>query len=319
MEQQSAAGQQQAQQQLTYEKLLAVVLGLNKKIEVLTSGMQSLQQAAQVRTQPQAQLQNGLPVPAPVPSPPPQAPQQHVADERGDGPESKTADGETKRDAASVASDEAQATAAAASNEMSTLMQHHMVEDMVGMDSSLEVAGVVPDTGSVAVVSMEDPNLITNMNTGPAAVASATGGGPWESFGPEPLLLHETTAAEHFHEHANDGGSKLDPPAPPSENYAIFVSDIPRNVSAEQLKEAFSSIGAVYSAEVVKNRKTGEAKGFGFVHFYTMDDVYKALDWQERPSFFDASAGKMCECVGMLMQPNPTPRLEGATRPAVTS
>jgi len=82
-------------------------------------------------------------------------------------------------------------------------------------------------------------------------------------------------------------------PDSPSREYGVYVSDIARGVTNEQLKDAFSSIGRVYDALIVKNKFTGETKGYGFVRFHNMDDVYAALDCKELPRFEDSVSHKL--------------------------
>jgi RNA recognition motif-containing protein len=48
----------------------------------------------------------------------------------------------------------------------------------------------------------------------------------------------------------------------------LFVGGLDWRVTSEQLKEAFEKIGPVSDAFVVKDRDTGDSRGFGFV---TMD------------------------------------------------
>lgn len=84
-----------------------------------------------------------------------------------------------------------------------------------------------------------------------------------------------------------------DAPESPSREYGIYVSDIARGVTDEQLRDAFSSIGKVYDALIVKNKFTGETKGYGFVRFYNMDDVFSALDCKELPRFEDSVSHKL--------------------------
>ena len=45
----------------------------------------------------------------------------------------------------------------------------------------------------------------------------------------------------------------------------IFVGNLSGNTTSDQLLEAFKAHGEVVSAEVVKDRRTGESKGFGFI------------------------------------------------------
>eukprot|EP01133_Synstelium_polycarpum_P014591 gene14591-17252_t len=58
------------------------------------------------------------------------------------------------------------------------------------------------------------------------------------------------------------------------------------------LKEEFSKIADVAEAIVVKNKHSGETKGYGFVKFTSMHDCYRAVDWATPPSFKDSISGK---------------------------
>ncbi|KAN0022674.1 hypothetical protein ACTFIU_004875 [Dictyostelium citrinum] len=74
--------------------------------------------------------------------------------------------------------------------------------------------------------------------------------------------------------------------------YGVFVSDIARGVTDEQLKEEFSKIGDVLEAVVVKNKHSGETKGYGFVKFYHMADAQHAIETPNPPLFKDGITGK---------------------------
>ncbi|KYR00147.1 RNA-binding region RNP-1 domain-containing protein [Tieghemostelium lacteum] len=74
--------------------------------------------------------------------------------------------------------------------------------------------------------------------------------------------------------------------------YGIFISDIARGVTDEQLKEEFSKIGEVAEAVVVKNKHSGETKGYGFVKFYSLNDAYAAIESTNPPTFKDSVSGK---------------------------
>jgi RNA recognition motif-containing protein len=75
--------------------------------------------------------------------------------------------------------------------------------------------------------------------------------------------------------------------------FAVYVSDIARGTTDEQLKQAFERCAPVRDAFVVRNKYTGETKGYGFVCFQSMEDVYKCLDWDSLPRFKDAKTGRM--------------------------
>ena len=45
----------------------------------------------------------------------------------------------------------------------------------------------------------------------------------------------------------------------------IFVGNLPREITEEDLQEAFGAYGKVASVSVIKDKFTGEPRGFGFV------------------------------------------------------
>jgi RNA recognition motif-containing protein len=45
----------------------------------------------------------------------------------------------------------------------------------------------------------------------------------------------------------------------------LYVGNLPYNVTDDQLREAFGAYGKVESVELITDRFTGQAKGFGFV------------------------------------------------------
>ena len=57
----------------------------------------------------------------------------------------------------------------------------------------------------------------------------------------------------------------------------LYVGNLPKATTDDQLKTLFAQAGAVTLAEVVKDRKTGEAKGFGFVTMADQGAADKAI------------------------------------------
>jgi RNA recognition motif-containing protein len=58
--------------------------------------------------------------------------------------------------------------------------------------------------------------------------------------------------------------------AAPSDNFIgfymkLFVANISRECTEEELNEAFSACGEVKSLKIIKDRDTGQSRGFGFV------------------------------------------------------
>lgn len=45
----------------------------------------------------------------------------------------------------------------------------------------------------------------------------------------------------------------------------IYVGNLERNVTEDELRQAFEAFGQVSSAAIIKDKYTGESRGFGFV------------------------------------------------------
>lgn len=61
------------------------------------------------------------------------------------------------------------------------------------------------------------------------------------------------------------------------DDFRIFVGDLGKEVTDEVLKMAFSGYGSFKRARVVRDKKTGKTKGYGFVSFGEAADFSKAL------------------------------------------
>ena len=58
----------------------------------------------------------------------------------------------------------------------------------------------------------------------------------------------------------------------------IYVGNLSYKVTEEDLKEAFEAFGQVGSASVVKDRYSGESRGFGFVEMPTKAEAEAAIE-----------------------------------------
>lgn len=65
----------------------------------------------------------------------------------------------------------------------------------------------------------------------------------------------------------------------------IYVGNLSREASADDLREAFEAFGQVDSAHVVKDRFTGESRGFGFVEMPSNDEAQAAIDGMNEKEF----------------------------------
>ena len=57
----------------------------------------------------------------------------------------------------------------------------------------------------------------------------------------------------------------------------IYVGNLSFNVSESDLKDLFSQHGAVQTASVIKDKYSGESRGFGFVEMPEKEEALKAI------------------------------------------
>lgn len=57
----------------------------------------------------------------------------------------------------------------------------------------------------------------------------------------------------------------------------IYVGNLPYGINDEELKTMFTEFGEVASAKVIKDRYSGQSKGFGFVEMPSNSDADKAI------------------------------------------
>lgn len=58
----------------------------------------------------------------------------------------------------------------------------------------------------------------------------------------------------------------------------IYVGNLPYETSEEDLREMFGEFGAVSSVNIIKDRVSGNSKGFGFVEMDDDEAGQKAID-----------------------------------------
>lgn len=58
----------------------------------------------------------------------------------------------------------------------------------------------------------------------------------------------------------------------------LYVGNLLYEVTDDDLKAHFSTVGSVVSATVIKFRDTGRSKGFGFVEMSSEEEAQKAID-----------------------------------------
>ena len=57
----------------------------------------------------------------------------------------------------------------------------------------------------------------------------------------------------------------------------IFVGNLSNRVSTEALQQAFTAFGQVSSVDIIKDKFSGESKGFGFVEMPTKNEALAAM------------------------------------------
>ncbi len=58
----------------------------------------------------------------------------------------------------------------------------------------------------------------------------------------------------------------------------IYVGNLSYEVTEEDLKQAFEAFGQVESVKIIKDRFSGESKGFGFVEMPAKDEAQSAIN-----------------------------------------
>ena len=58
----------------------------------------------------------------------------------------------------------------------------------------------------------------------------------------------------------------------------IYVGNLASSVTDEQLKGLFEEYGTVDSANIIKDRASGESKGFGFIEMPESEEAKKAIE-----------------------------------------
>ena len=58
----------------------------------------------------------------------------------------------------------------------------------------------------------------------------------------------------------------------------IYVGNLSRDVTEVDLRQAFEAFGQVESANIIKDRFSGESRGFGFVEIPSKDEAQAAIE-----------------------------------------
>ncbi len=58
----------------------------------------------------------------------------------------------------------------------------------------------------------------------------------------------------------------------------IYVGNLSSDVSEDDLRQAFEAFGEIASVTVIKDKFSGEPRGFGFVEMPSKDEAQSAID-----------------------------------------
>ena len=58
----------------------------------------------------------------------------------------------------------------------------------------------------------------------------------------------------------------------------IYVGNLSFNASDDDLKEAFAAYGSVDSASIIRDKFSGQSRGFGFVEMPEREEAVKAIE-----------------------------------------
>ena len=58
----------------------------------------------------------------------------------------------------------------------------------------------------------------------------------------------------------------------------IYVGNLARQTSEDDLRKAFEGFGQVESVNIIKDKFSGESRGFGFVEMPSKDEAQKAIE-----------------------------------------
>jgi RNA recognition motif-containing protein len=58
----------------------------------------------------------------------------------------------------------------------------------------------------------------------------------------------------------------------------IYVGNLSRETTEDELRQAFEPFGEVTSANIIKDRYSGESRGFGFVEMTTKSEAQAAIN-----------------------------------------
>nr|VDC92052.1 unnamed protein product [Brassica oleracea] len=86
----------------------------------------------------------------------------------------------------------------------------------------------------------------------------------------------EEKSASHIDEEGKEEYSRL--LSLPPHGSEVFIGGLPRNVGEEDLRDLCEPMGDIFEVRLMKDRDSGESKGYAFVGFKTKDVAQKAIE-----------------------------------------
>ncbi len=65
----------------------------------------------------------------------------------------------------------------------------------------------------------------------------------------------------------------------------LYIGSLDFSVTTDQLKELFSEAGTVVDSFVIKDRDSGQSKGFGFIEMSSEEEAKKAIEMFNEKDF----------------------------------
>lgn len=111
-------------------------------------------------------------------------------------------------------------------------------------------------------------------NMFPRANAAASSGGSQTAF-PSSFTSAAPQGLSYMDSYAPSGGTGTSPATYANERgeYVLFVFYMPKSMTVEEMKLLFSKYGHISQANIPRDSKTGESKGFGFVNYKNFEEA----------------------------------------------
>eukprot|EP00389_Voromonas_pontica_P006847 GDKH01010311.1.p1 GENE.GDKH01010311.1~~GDKH01010311.1.p1 ORF type:complete len:242 (-),score=28.07 GDKH01010311.1:81-806(-) len=138
---------------------------------------------------------------------------------------------------------------------------------------------MIPASSSMG--GMPLPFVVPPPNAGAAAQSSTTvltASAPSQPSGP----TKNVKGAVHLRKAAGEIWNDKTLDEWPNDDFRIFVGDLGNEVTDDVLKKAFIQYKSYQKSRVVRDKRTGKSRGYGFVSFTQPEDMLKAIKEMDR-------------------------------------